>query len=483
MINAMNYVAGTWTPGDSHAEVRSPTDPSTLLGLIPDTTESEAAQAVAQAAAAAPKWHNLGYVARGNILFEAAARIEHHITLLAETATLEMGKPIGETNGEAKRAAAILRYYGGEGMRAVGEVIPSSSPDSLQYSVREPLGTVGVITPWNFPLAIPIWKIAPALVYGNTVVFKPAELSSLTAFKLIEIIGDLFPAGVLNMVIGTGARCGNAVVSHPMISAVSFTGSAEVGGKIAATCLARGAKYQLEMGGKNPVVVADDANIDKAVALTVSGAMRSAGQKCTATSRVIVMGKIRKRFSEKLLDSVSSLRIGDPMDPNTYLGPVVSKAQQDKILEILSRGQKEGARAMLGGGKLSNPPAPGYFVAPSVFGDVDINSPLAQEEIFGPAIALIDAANLDEAIALANSVRYGLSASIFTGSLDTAMRFAAAADAGLVRVNEETAGVELQAPFGGFKASSSHSKEQGRAAIEFYTRSKTVSITPSLPEP
>lgn len=477
MTKVANYIDGAWIASADEVDIFSPADPNKKLGTIPESRESEVDKAVNAAKNALPKWREIGFVARGNTLFDAATRIASNLNELAEIATLETGKPIGEARGEAQRAVGILRYYAGEGSRSIGDVIPHTSPNAFQYSIREPLGVIGIITPWNFPLAIPMWKIAPALVYGNTVVFKPAELSSLTAFKLLEIICDLFPKGVLNMIVGSGRQCGSSLVGHSGIAGISFTGSSGVGKNIATTCLAQGTKYQLEMGGKNPVVVANDADVEKAVDLTVSGAMRSAGQKCTATSRVIVLDQIRETFINALVKKVSSLKVGDPLDPDTYLGPVVSFAQREKILGLLAKGESEGSKALVGGTKSINYNEPGFFISPTIYDNVNINSVLAQEEIFGPVISIIGASDIDDAISKANSIRYGLSASIFTGSLATALKFIKGVDAGLVRVNEETSGVELQAPFGGFKESSSHSKEQGRAAIEFYTRTKTVSIS------
>lgn len=480
MIEARHYINGKWVTGTTTIEVCSPTNPSEIIGMIPTASQSEVSEAAASASAASQQWHQLGHLARGNILHQAASRLEKCTDELAVMAASEMGKPIGESKGEALRAAAILRYYAGEGMRDIGQVIPASKPETLQYTLKEPLGTVGIITPWNFPLAIPMWKIAPALIYGNTVVFKPAEFSSLTAFKLLETIVDLFPAGVLNMTIGTGTVAGDALVRNENIDGISFTGSSQIGKHIATICADRGAKYQLEMGGKNPVVVAADADLSLALDLTVSGAMRSAGQKCTATSRVIVMDNIYDRFAEELVERVKALKVGNPLDSDTYIGPLVSESQQSKVLSLMEIGKTEGAVALLGGGLLKEPPSQGFFVAPSIFDKVPIKSTLAQEEIFGPVISLLSAPDISEAISMANSIRFGLSASIFTSSLASAMKFVDQIEAGLVRVNEETAGVELQAPFGGVKASSSHSREQGRAAIEFYTRTKTVAIWPGV---
>ncbi len=477
-MEARNLIGGQWTDTTNRTEVKNPADWNQAVGTIPLSETQDIDKAVQAAWSARRTWKGLGAVARGNILFQAANMLESHLDELGLLAAQEMGKPIGEARGEAARAVAILRYYGGEGSRSLGEVVPAANPSTLQYTTREPLGVVGIITPWNFPLAIPMWKAAPALVYGNTVVIKPAELSSLTAYRMWEIIASLFPAGVVNLVIGQGFKAGEAVIQHPLVDGISFTGSTGVGQHIAETAVARGVKYQLEMGGKNPVIVADDADFELAVELIVSGAMRSAGQKCTATSRVIIMEKIRQEFTERLVSQVQTLSQGDPSQSNTYLGPVVSQAQYDKVMGLIDQGRAEGGRVLTGGTPIGGPLAHGYFIPPTVFDEVATTATIAQEEIFGPVIAMIPVKSIDEAIDVANGVRYGLSASVFTRNLKTAMAFVEGIEAGLVRVNEETAGVELQAPFGGVKASSSHSREQGRAAIEFYTHTKTVAIRP-----
>ncbi len=475
MTQASNIIGGQEVGASQSLEVFSPSRPDEVVGRIPHSQPKDIEAAVAAAEAAQRPWRNMGLMGRGQLLFSASAIVEAHVDELAELASREMGKPIGEAKGEAQRAAAILRYFGGEGAHAIGEVIPAANPGTLQYTTREPLGVVGIITPWNFPLAIPMWKVAPALLYGNTVVLKPAELSSLTAYRLCALIQGVFAPGVLNLVIGSGGKIGPALVQHPAVRGISFTGSTRVGRDIAHQATERGIKYQLEMGGKNPVIVAEDADLDRAVELTVSGAMRSAGQKCTATSRVIVLGSIHKAFCDALTQRVRQLVVGDPLSANTYVGPVVSAAQQQQVLRFIENARQAGYPVAVGGDRLDRA---GYFVRPTIFDAVDPNSELAQEEIFGPVIAMVAASNLDEAVEIANGVRYGLSASVFTQSLKTALRVVNDLEVGMVRVNEETAGVEYQAPFGGVKESSSHSREQGRAAIEFYTETKTVAIRP-----
>ncbi len=475
-IEARNRIGDTFVPAGRSAEARSPADPGRVLGTYPLSDGAAVSQAVAAARAALADWRARPGPERGNLLYAAADAIAARAQELAETASAEMGKPIGEARGEAERAVAIFRYYAGEASRPVGDVIPSQRRGTLQYTVRVPLGVVAAITPWNFPLAIPAWKIAPALAYGNTVVLKPAEWASLTAFRLVEALAAALPAGVLNLVTGLGGEAGKALLEAPDVAGITFTGSVATGRVVAEAALARGAKYQLEMGGKNPVIVAADADLDLAADLTVSGAMRSAGQKCTATSRAIVLAPVRAAFTDALSRRIAGLRVGDPLDPQTYVGPVVSRPQYEKVLSLVERGRAEGGRVLAGGGPAPAAERGGYFVAPTLFDAVDVGMTIFQEEIFGPVVAVSEAADLEDAIRQANAVRYGLSASVFTRSLETALAAVDSLEAGLVRVNEESAGVELQAPFGGMKASSSHSREQGRAAIEFFTDVKTVAI-------
>lgn len=474
MHQAHNWIGGHEdASGFGYVPVFSPRDPAEEIGGYVEATPEQLHGAVMTAREALPAWSALSPVMRGDILYQAADVLAAHTEEIATLASLEMGKPIGEARGETRRGVAILRYYAGEGARAVGDVIPAADAGTLQYTVRVPVGVVGVITPWNFPIAIPLWKVAPALAYGNTVVLKPAELASLTAERIVALLIPLLPPGVLNVVLGHGATVGAALTAHPDVDAISFTGSSGVGASIAQTASARGVKFQLEMGGKNPVIVADDANLDLAVEKTVTGAMRSAGQKCTATSRVIVLPSVRERFVAALSLRVRELTVGDPLDEKTYVGPLVSQAQYDKVRRLVALGSQAGARMLVG---QEQPQGKGYYVSPIVFDAVEPEMEIAQEEIFGPVVGVLAARDIDHAIEIANGVRYGLSASVFTRDIGTALRFVRGIDAGMVRVNEETAGVEYQAPFGGLKQSSSHSREQGRAAMDFYTNTKTVAI-------
>jgi aldehyde dehydrogenase (NAD+) len=475
-----NYINGRWQLSERGETVQSlnPARSSEVVGIVQLSQKADLDRAAASARQASRLWRKLSGPARGEYLFRAADVLERRLDEVAETMTREMGKTFAEAKGETVRGVAILRYYAGEGLRQIGEVIPSTDSEALMFTTRVPLGVVGVITPWNFPVAIPLWKIAPALIYGNTVVFKPALETAITAAKIMECFHEAgLPAGVINMVIGKGSVIGQAIVDHPEINAITFTGSDEVGKQVAQGALARGAKYQLEMGGKNPVIVTNDADLDLAVEATISGAFRSTGQKCTATSRVIVESGIYDAFKEKLLTRIAELTVGDGMESGIWMGPCASETQMNRVLEYIEIGIREGAKLLCGGKRLQQGAySEGFYVEPTVFENVESNMTIAQEEIFGPVVALIRVDNFEEALRLANDVRYGLSASIFTRNISRMLEFIHEIDAGLVRINAESAGVELQAPFGGMKMSSSHSREQGRAAIEFYSAIKTVFV-------
>ena len=415
-------------------------------------------------------------VKRGDILYKAANLLEARLDDVAKAMTREEGKTLPEARGETARGVAILRYYAGEASQPDGEVYPSALPNRMLYTKREPAGVIGLITPWNFPVAIPLWKIAPALIYGNTLIFKPAELTPLTAWHIVDVLREAgLPNGVLNLVNGTGAVAGNALVENPDVKAISFTGSNRVGRQIQRIMTERGAKVQLEMGGKNPVIVLDDADLNIAVEMVTRGAMKSTGQKCTATSRVFVQKGLYQQFGQALIDRVKSLRVGDGMNPDTYLGPIVSQKQQQNVLNYLDIGRQEGLELGTGGGALTGELYDkGFYVQPTVYLEADRKSRLMQEEIFGPVVALASVDNLDDAIDAANGVPLGLSAAIISQDVGKIMRFIDGIQVGLVHVNDETAGAEPHVPFGGFKESSSHSREQGKTARDFYTQIKTV---------
>ncbi|MBB6284976.1 alpha-ketoglutaric semialdehyde dehydrogenase GucD [Geobacillus subterraneus] len=476
----LNYINGQWTPSSTNQTEASinPAHIHDIVGYVQQSNIEDLNAAVEAARRAQTAWRKWSGPKRGEYLFRAADILERRLAEIAETMTREMGKTLPEAKGEVQRGVNILRYYAGEGMRHIGDVIPSTDSEALMFTTRVPLGVVGVITPWNFPVAIPIWKIAPALIYGNTVVFKPAQETAVTAVKVVECFDQAgVPAGVLNFVAGKGSVIGNAIAEHPHIHAITFTGSNEVGKTIAQKAVARGAKYQLEMGGKNPVIVLEDANLDRAVEATISGGLRSTGQKCTATSRVFVQRSIYESFKEQLLAKIKQLKIGNGMEEGVWMGPCASRKQLETVLSYIEKGIEEGATLLCGGrrlvdGELGN----GFYIEPTVFENVSPNMTIAREEIFGPVLALIKVDTFEEALTLANDTPFGLSASIFTQNIGKMLTFIQDIEAGLVRINEESAGVELQAPFGGMKQSSSHSREQGRAAIEFFTAIKTVFV-------
>jgi alpha-ketoglutaric semialdehyde dehydrogenase len=352
------------------------------------------------------------------------------------------------------------------------------NPATLLYTVREPLGVCAIITPWNFPIAIPAWKIAPALAFGNTVVFKPASATPLCAVRLVEALADAgLPAGVLNLVTGSAGEVGDPLVGDKRVVAISFTGSNEVGASLREVAAKSGAKLQLELGGKNPAIVLADADMDQALMHVVNGAMMSTGQKCTATSRAIVDRRIADEFTDKLASRIASIRVGDPLDPDSQMGPLIDDKAADRVVGEVEAAKKAGVQHLFGGERLSGEDRErGAFMAPALFANVDPSSRLGQDELFGPVLGVIPADGLEGAIEIANKVRFGLSASIFTRDLATALTFAQKIEAGIVHVNSETAGAEPQVPFGGFKGSSSYSREQGKAAREFFTQIKTVYI-------
>lgn len=482
LLDFTNYIGGEWLPpqgGETTISV-NPADRNEVIGRIPLSTREDLDLAVHAANEARTAWRKLSGAQRGAFLYKAADILEGRLNQVGRTMTREMGKTLPEAKGETARGVAILRYYAGEGMRKIGDVIPATDADAFMFTTRVPLGVVGAITPWNFPVAIPIWKIAPALIYGNTVVWKPASETAVTAALVMECFHEAgLPKGVLNLVIGGGREIGQGLAEHPGVHGITFTGSNAVGKSVGQAAFARGAKYQLEMGGKNPIIVAADADLELAAEATISGGFKSTGQKCTATSRVIVVKDVYEAFRDKLLEKTASIRVGNGLSETTWLGPCANEKQYETVLGYIQAGKEEGAKLLIGG----TPPEDeelrnGYYITPAIFDDVDSRMAIAQEEIFGPVLTLIKADDLQEAVSLANDVQFGLSASLYTKDIGSALAFVQEMDAGLVRINAETAGVELQAPFGGMKDSSSHSREQGQAAIEFFTSIKTVFMKP-----
>jgi aldehyde dehydrogenase (NAD+) len=448
----------------------NPTQPGDVVAEFGAASESDVQRASEVAVEAYGAWSRLPGPARADALHKWGDAIQARAEELAQAIVREVGKPLGEARGEVGRCVAILRYYAGEAVREVGDVIPPLAAGGLQFSIRQPLGVAGLITPWNFPLAIPLWKAAPALAVGNTVVLKPAEEAVWCAALLGETAQAAgLPNGVFNVVLGAGDT-GKALVDNFLISCISFTGSAEVGAKVAEACARRNVKFQTEMGGKNPALVLRDANLAQAANLVASGAMRFAGQKCTATSRVIVERTVRGEFIDELRKAIDALPIGDPGNVATAIGPVITEESQVRIGEAVQRSSDENLHRV-------EAPASGYFVAPSVVATGE-NSELAQQELFGPVLAFIEADDLDHAIRIANNTPYGLSASLFTRDVASALSYVHRIEAGMVRVNADTTGVDPHAPFGGVKGSSSHSREQGSVAKDFYTEIRTVQINP-----
>jgi len=478
-IRLRQFVRGAWTEseGDRWITDVNPSNTADVVAYVPEGTPDDATRAANAAAEAFPAWRALTGVARADHLHRWSGAIADRQEALAQAVSREVGKPIGEARGEVGRCIAILRYYAGEAVREVGEVIPAQAAGALQFTLREPLGAVALITPWNFPVAIPMWKAAPALAFGNTVVLKPAEMSSHVATLLAETaVAAGLPAGVFNVLPGSGATVGEALIRAPEVAAVSFTGSGRIGAMVARIAAERNIRYQTEMGGKNVAIVMPDADIAQAATLTAAGAMRYAGQKCTATSRVVVAHEVEGPFLGELRRQIDGLVLGPVTAANSAIGPVISEQSRDAIRRTLDASDAE--RVYEGTVPDTSDFANGWFLPPIVVRGAATDSELAQRELFGPVLAMFAADDLDHALDLANGTAYGLSASLFTRDIRAALRYISRIQAGLVRVNGDTTGVDPHAPFGGMKGSSSGSREQGGAAREFYTELKTVQINP-----
>jgi aldehyde dehydrogenase (NAD+) len=475
-----NFIGGEWIAADTDRTVPNvnPADTRDTLGLAPLSSAAEARRAVDVAQAAFPAWRATPPPVRGRILFEACALMSREKEDLARLLSREEGKTYKEALGELMRSINVLEYVAAEGRRMGGETVPSELPRYFCYTLRQPLGVVVCVTPWNFPVCIPVWKIAPALVSGNTVVFKPATLTPATGAAVVSIFERAgLPKGVLNLVMGSGGEVGNALVDHEHVRAVSFTGSNEVGAQIYARAARRMARVQCEMGGKNPVVVLADADLDVAVEATAQGGFASTGQRCTATSRVIVEESVADAFVERLLARAAKVRVGNGLEDGVDMGPAVDKAQLDTDLSYVDVGRAEGAQVACGGRRLAGGAYDhGYFVEPTVFDRVTPGMRVAQEEIFGPVVSVIRAASFDEALEAANGVRYGLAAAIFTSDNSKVFRFVEGIEAGIVHVNNGTPGGEAQLPFGGMKATGVGPREQGSVALEFFTELKAVYV-------
>jgi len=474
-----NYVNGRWVESKTAkiVERRNPADTDDVVARIPLSTREEMKEAIVSAKAAYPGWRATTGPARGKILFKAAHIMEQEKEQLARLLTREEGKALKDSLGEVQRSINITEFMAGEGRRLDGVTLPSELPKNFTYTLRVPLGVVGAITPWNFPVAIPVWKIAPALVCGNTVVFKPATLTPLTAMKVVGIFERAgLPAGVLNLVMGSGRDTGDELVQNPHVHALSFTGSNEVGSQLYASGALGMKKCQCEMGGKNPVVILADADLQLAMESTLSGAFASTGQRCTATSRVVIEEEIADQFVAALVERAKKYVVGDGLEPETEMGPSVDENQMNTVLRYIEIGKKE-AKLLCGGERLGGPRyEKGWFVAPTVFDHVAIDSKIAQEEIFGPVLSIIRVKSYEEALHAANSVRFGLTSSIYTTDSNKVFDFIDRIETGITHVNSPTVGGEAHVPFGGTKATGIGPREVGHEALDFYSEIKVVYI-------
>ncbi len=475
-----NFIGGEWVDGTGLTRNINPSNTKDVVGEYARADKAQTEKAIAAAKAAFPAWARATPQERYDVLTRISAEILSRKEELGRLLAREEGKTLPEGIGEVARAGQIFAFFAGEALRLTGEKGPSVRPGLEVEISREPLGVVGMITPWNFPIAIPAWKIAPALCYGNTVVFKPAELVPGSAHALSEIIARSgIPAGVFNLVVGSGSVVGQTLLEHPHVDAISFTGSVATGRKIAQACVLATPmkKFQLEMGGKNPLVVLDDADLKVAVEVAVNGAYFSTGQRCTASSRLIVTEGIHDRFVEAVAERLKGLQVDDALKQGVHIGPVVDQSQLDQDLRYLKIGKDEGAR-LYWGGELLNRDTPGFYLQPALFTEATNSMRIAREEIFGPVACVIRAKNYDEALAIANDTEFGLAAGVCTTSLKYASHFRRNSEAGMVMVNLPTAGVDYHVPFGGRKGSSYGAREQGSYAREFYTTVKTAYTNP-----
>jgi alpha-ketoglutaric semialdehyde dehydrogenase len=470
-----NYIDGEWVSGPTF-ENRNPANTDEVVGLFVKGSASDIQSAADAAARALPAWSAMPAPARGNLLFKVAEILDRNFDQIAAEMTREEGKTLPESKGEVRRSINIFRYFGGEGSRLPGLLVPSERERVHMFAVRKSIGVIGLVTPWNFPSAIPSWKMAPALVCGNTIIVKPASAAPLSAWRIVEACHQAgIPKGVVNFVAGSGGELGKALVAAPPLKAISFTGSCDVGRWLHGEASTRSLRIQLEMGGKNPTIVMADADFNSAVENTVNAAFFSTGQKCTATSRVIVEEPIYDKFLEALVERTKKLKVGNGMEPGIDIGPAVDEGQLETDLKYIDIGRNETGAPRVGGNRLTGKDFDkGYFVEPTIFADVTPTMTIAREEIFGPVLAVMRAKNFDDAMQIANDIPFGLSASIQTTNVSRVFEFVNRMEAGLLTVNLPSAGVEYQLPFGGTKESSFGSKEQGPAALEFYSDYKTV---------
>jgi len=473
--NLTHFINGEKVSAETpHASI-NPSNTDEVVARFPAGGKDEVDAAAKAARAAFPAWADASPEVRSDVLDKVGSTIMARAKELGELLAREEGKTVPEGTGEVMRAARIFKFFAGEALRRHGYTLPSTRPGLDVETHREAVGVFGLITPWNFPIAIPAWKTAPALAFGNTVVLKPANPTPAIAWALADIIHEAgAPAGVFNMVLGEGG-VGAAIVDNPEIDAISFTGSQFVGGKVAEAAIKRQARIQLEMGGKNPLVVLDDADLERAVTCAIDGAFYGTGQRCTASSRVIVTEGIHDRFVEALAERARSLKVGDALDPSTQIGPAVNQTQLDQNLSYVEIATKEGGRLVTGGERVTLS-TPGFYMTPAVIADTAPDMRINCEEVFGPVVSTVRVRDYDEALEIANRGQFGLSAGIITNSLKHARHYRRNIRAGMVMVNLPTAGVDYHVPFGGTRKSSYGPREQGFAAVEYYTQVKTVYI-------
>ena len=469
-----NFINGEWVAGTGAKENINPSDVTDIVGEYAQADKAQTEAAIAAAQAAAPGWAATTPQQRADILETAGIELLARREEIGRLLSREEGKPLANGIAETMRAAQIFKFFAQEALRIEGVSVASVRAGVDVAITREPLGVVGLICPWNFPIAIPAWKMAPALAYGNTVVFKPADLVPGTAWALVEFLSRAgLPKGVLNLVMGRGSVVGQTMLESRGVNAISFTGSVETGAKVALACSARGAKYQLEMGGKNPLVVLDDANIDAAVAASIDGAFYQTGQRCTASSRLVVQSKIHDAFVDKMITAMKALKVDNALKDGTQVGPVVDENQMAQDEKYIGIARSEGGELAWGGERL-NRDTKGHYLSPALFTNTKNEMRINREEVFGPVASVIKVGSYDEALAVANDTAFGLSSGIFTTSLKYATDFRKKSAAGMVMVNLPTAGVDYHVPFGGRKGSSYGAREQGRFAADFYTSVKTA---------
>src|SRR5579863_781207 len=475
-----NFINGDWVDasGGKAYENRNPANTDELVGMFVSSGQEDVDAAVDAAKEAYQSWRLVPAPKRAEILYRTAELLVQRKEDFSKDMTREMGKVLAETRGDVQEAIDMTYYMAGEGRRLFGATVPSELPNKFAMSVREPLGIIGMITPWNFPMAIPSWKMMPALICGNTMVIKPAEDTPLSTYNLVQILIESgLPPGVVNVVTGMGPDAGAPLVTHPGVAAVSFTGSTETGRIVSQACAPMFKPCHLEMGGKNIMIVMDDANLELAVEGAVWGGFGTSGQRCTAASRVAVHTKIYREFLNLFAERTRALKLGDGLDPNTDVGPVVNETQLLTVMKYVEIGKSEGARLVVGGHRAeSGELARGWFHEPTIFSDANAKMAIAQEEIFGPVVAMIPFSSMEEAIEIANNVKYGLSASIYTRDVNRAYRAMRDLETGIVYVNAPTIGAEIQLPFGGTKGTGNGHREAGTAAIDFYSEWKTLYV-------